>query len=54
MGGFYPPLPKVFKVVQREKDYIIVDTRTNEQVGSPIGNGKDARYLCSLKNNGAR
>jgi len=45
VSGFYPPLPKVFVVRGNE----IVDTRSGLIVAS-APNGKDARYLCGLKN----
>lgn len=45
MDGFYPPLPKIFVV----KGSDIVDTRTGKVVDTAL-NGKDARYVCELKN----
>jgi len=50
VSGFYPAPPKVFVVKQTTYDYEIIDTRTGKVVAH-APNGKDARYLCGLKNN---
>lgn len=51
MSGFYPPLPNRFKVYQVSiGHYIIVDEETETMVQDNIKSGKDARYLCRLKN----
>jgi len=43
--GFYPALPQVFIVNGSD----VIDTRNGAVVHTAL-NGKDARYICRLKN----